>query len=127
VGFVNRGPTDNPAIRLRIGVIFEHLPETWPNVSCIDWDPNGTRPDVLVMGLPYDWSVLKDYDGPIIVDYPEDLLGEGTYLTTLDQEELKIKLECEQIKYIIVSSPRLLQQIPGTKAVCILEAALDRD
>ena len=126
IAFVHRGPDENPAIRMRIGAVFERLGDFHPSMHCYDWHQDGKKPDVLVMGLPYDWKILEQYDGPVIIDYPEDLLGEGTYLNTLEQEALKMSLEKEQVKAVVVSSEALKQQI-GVKAVYISEMACDRD
>ena len=127
VGFVNAGPTDLPSIRMRIQVVKEHLSLAYDDIECVDLTLNAVADgaiDVVVLGLPYAWGARR-YGVPIIVDYPEDLLGIGSYLTDGQKKDLKEHLEMDQIKAIVVSSPKLLEQVPKGKGVCIPECAID--
>jgi len=99
----------------------------YDDIECVDLTLNAVADgaiDVVVLGLPYAWGARR-YGVPIIVDYPEDLLGIGSYLTDGQKKDLKEHLEMDQIKAIVVSSPKLLEQVPKGKGVCIPECAID--
>ena len=131
VGFVNVGSTDLPSIRMRTQAVFENMGKYHDDIECKEivmppknMNSMNTIADVIVMGLPYDYSYLMS-GLPIIVDYPEDLLGVGSTYDEEQKEELNRFLNNDLVKAIVVSSPKLAEQVPEGKAVYIPEMAMD--